>query len=354
MRLSNTTPDDNGTPWQPEPYNPTMPRSRILLLIKSLLALILIGAVAWHFTKLLRQPEVWERTTTIRYEYLALAGLLYLGAHTLWGTFFVQLMQSQGGTATWSEGIRAYFLSQFGKYVPGKAWVIVIRVMLLPNRGLTRAGIGLAATYETLTSMAAGALIGVCLIPWLGTLTVGEWRFETGGWLWACLAAIAGLPLVLGVLNGVIVKKLASKGGPDSPTRFSPPMTLLARGLLQDSLGWCLLGLSVWATVQGLSATEVPLDGTRFLAYLAAVAISYVAGFLLLVSPGGLGMRELVLQAALTLQLDPEGGVAAQAHAALIALALRLVWTTFEIVAALALGLGLRPSISPPGIPHGQ
>jgi uncharacterized membrane protein YbhN (UPF0104 family) len=55
----------------------------------------------------------------------------------------------------------------------------------------------------------------------------------------------------------------------------------------------------------------------------AAVTLSYVVGFVVLVSPGGLGAREAVL-------LHVLGGPVA----AVVALVLRLVWTTFEVIAA--------------------
>jgi uncharacterized membrane protein YbhN (UPF0104 family) len=65
-----------------------------------------------------------------------------------------------------------------------------------------------------------------------------------------------------------------------------------------------------------------------FPADLAAVAASYVAGFVVLVAPGGLGARELVLQELLTPRV---GGAAA---AVLASLVLRLVWTAAEVALA--------------------
>ena len=64
---------------------------------------------------------------------------------------------------------------------------------------------------------------------------------------------------------------------------------------------------------------------------VAATAVMYVAGFVVLVAPGGVGARELVLQQALTPVLRPEAGDAANGLAAVIALVLRLVWTVAEL-----------------------
>ena len=67
------------------------------------------------------------------------------------------------------------------------------------------------------------------------------------------------------------------------------------------------------------------------------MAIAYVSGFAALILPGGLGAREEVLQTMLAGQLARTEGSAAPPVAALVAVALRIVWTVFEVALALAL-----------------
>jgi uncharacterized membrane protein YbhN (UPF0104 family) len=306
-------------------------RKRLVLALKTALALALILGVGWRFADLLSKPELRERQLTPRVEYLLPAGLLYLAAHTIWATFFVQLLRSQGARVPWRTGVRAYFVSQFGKYVPGKAWVILLRMMILRRHGLSAAVVGVSATYEALTSMAAGAVIGVCLLPWAGM------GLEVGSVAWLGLIAVAGLPLALGALNKVAARVVAKRRGPDARPLPSPPVWLLGRGLLQAAAGWCLLGLSLCATIRGLTPEPTTLTGDNYLASLAAVAVSYVAGFVVLISPGGLGARELLLQEMLARQLGPSAGLAAEGLAAVVALVLRLVWTASEVGVALML-----------------
>lgn len=308
-------------------------RKRIFVLLKTVVAAVLIVAVGWHFEKLLRQPAVWEHIRAARFEYLIPAGFLYLAAHIVWGTFWVQLLRNQGVEVPWFVGIRAYFVSQFGKYVPGKAWVLVLRVALLRHRGLSPTVVAVTATYETLTSMAAGALLGICLLPFAGE-RIGITLDSTQG---LGLVAVAALPLALGLMTR-FVKRLPN-----------PPLWLLFRGLVQDSLGWCLLALSLWLTVRGVVSADLVLDLRGFGQNLAAVTLSYVAGFVVLVSPGGLGAREFVLQQILAPDLVPKLGSAAAGVAVVVALTLRLVWTAFEVVfALLLLALGRREPKSHP------
>jgi len=55
--------------------------------------------------------------------------------------------------------LRAYFVSQLGKYVPGKAWAVVLRVGLVRSQGVSASVGGLATFCEVLTMMAIGSLV---------------------------------------------------------------------------------------------------------------------------------------------------------------------------------------------------
>src|SRR5207248_8678822 len=76
----------------------------------------------------------------------------------------------------------------------------------------------------------------------------------------------------------------------------------LVEGLLVISVGWLLLGLSTAATLHGILGAELTW-GPEFLARLAAImGLSYVAGFVIVLAPSGLGVLEFFL----TLFLTPE------------------------------------------------
>jgi len=301
-------------------------RRRLLLALKTAVAVGLIAAVGWQFAKLLRSPELADHEFRVRWPYLLWAGLLYLAAHALWGTFWVQLLRSQNARLPWLVGVRAYFISQIGKYVPGKAWVILLRVGMLRGRGLSPAVVGVTATYETLTSMAAGAVVGVALLPWAGQ------DFELVSVKGFALLGLTLLPLALVVLT-VAAKRVGRKRAAGLPR---PPIWLLAQGILQAMVGWAVLGLSLWCVVAGLSAEVPELTADVYLRHAAVAAVAYVIGFVVLVSPGGVGPREWAIQQAF-------GG----SVGVVIALGLRLVWTTFEAIAAGVLYFAVRINTNP-------
>jgi hypothetical protein len=98
--------------------------------------------------------------------WLALSALLYLAGLGLSGVFWFAITRRLSAHPTWIMGLRAYFVSQLGKYAPGKALALVIRVgmVLLADR-TPAATAALAAFYEVLTTMAAGALLALALAP---------------------------------------------------------------------------------------------------------------------------------------------------------------------------------------------
>jgi hypothetical protein len=248
-------------------------------------------------------------------------------------------------------GLRAYFVSQFGKYVPGKVWVIGIRVAMLGTPG-TKLAVGVTATYETLASMAAGALIGVLLLPYLRVLP----DVVSGNTVF--VAGVGAVPFAVWVMNKLAVRIAAKRRGPDAPPLPSPPIGLLAQGLLHGACGWCLLGLSLGLVVRAVAPHPPPWDLPASLGDLAAVALSYVVGFVVLVAPGGVGARELVLQQALEPRFEPSlGKPVAAGLAVVIALVLRLVWTVAELLLALVLWWWGLKAQSPPvatGGPEGR
>lgn len=319
-------------------------RRRLWLVVKSLFAVAIVAGVARHFARILGDSQFDLSRLSVRFHLLVPAGLLYLLAHCCWATFWLRLLHGQGIRVSWFAGLRAYFVSQFGKYVPGKAWVIVMRVRMLRHDAHAHAiPVAITATYETLCSMAAGALLGVLMLPYLGVLPV-ELSGQT-----SALVAMAALPVGLGVLNKFAARVVAKRRGPDARPLPAPSVFLLAQGLLHGACGHCLLGLSLGLTIAAFVPDAAPVAET-YAADLGASAVSYVAGFVVLFAPGGLGAREGVMQLALTPRFaEALGAKEAAALAVIIALMLRLVWTVAEILLALTLYF-FHPPAAP--IPH--
>jgi uncharacterized membrane protein YbhN (UPF0104 family) len=106
---------------------------------------------------------------------------------------------------------------------------------------------------------------------------------------------------------------------------------LILRGWPGLVLGWCGLGLSLWATLKGMPGTGEKLANLAHIVPLlvACVALANVAGFVSFM-PGGLVVRELVVANLLAATFN-------DLTAAVSAVVLRLVWLVAEVVVSIIL-----------------
>lgn len=291
------------------------------------LAVAIVAGVGSQFARLLARPELWDRSWHLKLGWLVPCLACYLIGLACWGTFWLRLLHRVGRHPAIGAAFRAYYVAQLGKYVPGKAWAILMRATLLPG---IRPGIAaLTAVYETLTTMAAGALLAALAIPWL------LMDQESLGAQAIALLALAGLPILPGVFNAVtarVTRPFLDAGDRLPPIRW----TALPEGLLISGVGWIFLGASALAMVQALVPNAPPLTPGFIMRCVAFNALSYVAGFLALPVPGGLGVREAILQQLLAAELRvtyPDDSLAA-GMAALTVIVLRIVWTAADLLAA--------------------
>lgn len=319
-------------------------RRKLWLALETAVAVVIVAAVAWNFRNTLKGIEPGSLPIRVRVELLIPAGVLYLLAHLCWSAFWVRLLHYEGVRVSWWVGLRTYYISQFGKYVPGKLLVPLLRMRMLRPHGGHPVPVAVTAVYETLTSMSAGALLGVLFLPRLGRLPPELSVNETA------LFAVFALPLGLAVLNKLAARIARKKRGPDARPLPAPSVWLLAQGLAHGAAGYCLLALSLGLTIRGLVADVPDWDVQAFTTDLGAVALCYVAGFAVVVTPGGLGAREAVLTWALTPQFATAlGPTQAAAVALLVALGLRGTWTVAEIIIGLLFCV-LKPAL--PSHPH--
>lgn len=259
--------------------------------------------------------------------WLVVAGCLYLIGLAPSAVFWHNTLFTLGQDPTWFSTIRAYYIGHLGKYFPGKALVVILRVALL--RPHVPAGVAaISVLYETLMMMAVGGLVaGVLLLFYI----------QDHGWLLLLALGLAGgaaLPVLPPVFHRLMKVARVGKNNPDLVARIEG-MRLSSRicGLLGVAFGWLMMGLSLTATMYalGLSSNDLAWDMVR---HTAAVALSMVAGFLSLL-PGGLGVREWVLM-ELLLPTLPDASTALA-----VALVLRVIWLVSELVISVILyGLG--------------
>ena len=87
------------------------------------------------------------------------SGLLYLVGLLACGRFFELILRSSPTPVNLLPGAASLFVSHLGKYVPGKAMVVIVRAGMVVPFGAGAATAAIATFYETLVMMASGGLI---------------------------------------------------------------------------------------------------------------------------------------------------------------------------------------------------
>lgn len=299
-------------------------------LAKVLLAAAILVSVGWQFARDLSRPELHDLTW--RPGWLVLSAVLYLCFIGTSCWFWRRLLKIYGPPPSPWATARAYYVSQLGKYVPGKAWALLVRGALVQRPGT---GLGVAiltSFYEVLTTMTSGALVAIVVLALVGRRPHStEVDLPAPPVLIALgLFGICAVPLVPTLFNRVmvrLVKDLPVVEGMPTP-RIG--LATLLQGVGAISCGWCLLGISVWAGLAAVLPESPTLDVAVWLRCVGAIGLAYVAGFVILVAPSGLGVREFLLRGLLAF-----AGPAPLIAAAI--LLMRLAWTVADLAIAGAL-----------------
>jgi uncharacterized membrane protein YbhN (UPF0104 family) len=153
-----------------------------------------------------------------------------------------------------------------------------------------------------------------------------DWKISAA--LALALLAPIGLPIVPAVFNRLVHRLATPFRKEDSGPLPHFRTASLLEGLALTACGWFLLGVSLWAMLQAISGNPPAWTWDRAGLFTAFMGVAYVAGFLFILVPSGLGVREFFLTLFL---VGPESGQD-RATVILAVLALRLVWTTAELV----------------------
>jgi len=339
--------------------------------VKALLGLAIVVIIGRRFYLSLRDhPELWQQP--LRPGWLVLCGVLYLLGLGFSALCWHRLMLSLGQRPPFLVAARAYYIGHMGKYLPGKAWAVFLRGSLMRGFGATPLLATLTAFYEVLVTMSAGVLVAAVLfallLPGGSRLGSGRVRQQVGAMLeevakpenepidWqrlrreVTLSDEPGAPpdrtLVLVLCVGPLVPLLL----PTLPPVFNrlahhlslafrnrdaalPPFVArgLVEGLLATGIGWLCLGGSLYAALRGTLPDPPPWTGDTWGLLTAIMGVSYVAGFVVLVAPSGLGVREF-FQVLFLVALLGYATAEEEASVLLAVLALRLVWTASEVV----------------------
>jgi glycosyltransferase 2 family protein len=253
------------------------------------------------------------RFSNLRWNHLGLAGLIYAIGLVPPSFLLHRALITLGERPRVSTTIAAQLLGHVGKYVPGKAMVIILRAGVLSRDGIGPLKATVSVFLETFLMMAVGATLAGIVVCWL---PVPRW-IAISSVVAAIAASLPTLPPILKYVAAKVTKVRIAEIDHQIGVR------LFVAGWGWSILSWLLVGLSFTFVVSAMptaNALSSPLQ--LYAISTAAVALAMVIGFASLL-PGGAGVRELVMTTILGVSLGT-------AHGLLAAIAARILYLVVE------------------------
>jgi len=253
---------------------------RIIGYVVVALVLIFMGRALY-----LNWQALQDYTWQFNYPLLAMAVMAAFGTLSLYVWMWRFIVQRLGASVSYPQAFRIWFLANLGRYIPGKIWQFVGWFYLGEQAGIGRIQILTSITVnlgvQTLTGLGVGVVaLAVMLGPELWT------RF------WP-LVLLIPLGLLVAIQPGIMEAVL--NWGLTKLGREPISLGLRARDMVLFTLGhlvcWATYGIAFYLFVRSLY--PVPLHNLPLLG--ATYAAAWVIGFLSLLTPGGIGIREGVL-----------------------------------------------------------
>jgi len=278
----------------------------LLLLSLGFLASLVVGqwnalqAYEWHL------DPAWALLALVG---LGLRWLMQLG---LWRYVLARL----GGSLRYWQAARVWFLSNVSRYIPGSIWQYYSMVEMAAEHGVSRVTTLASTVLHQVISIAAGVTMSALYFGWAGE---GVWFARLRPFLYAVPAGLLLLQprLLERSLNWLLGR-----------FRRPPIQVTLTWGQICGVLAfhmftWVVIGLSFAALVRALT----PVTWALVPRLVAIFAASYVIGFLSILTPSGLGVRESIMTLLLAAVL-PSG------VAAVVAVVSRLWMVVAELIGA--------------------
>ena len=289
----------------------------------------IVGVVLWFAgTRLAGEWSMVRdvaRGLAMDWSVVALSGAVVLVSYAILIETWRRVLASWGSTLRWRAAAHIWFVSSLGRYVPGKVWQIGAMAALAQRAGVSP----VAATGSSILVNLVNLLAGVVVMLATG---VNVLRLPGG-------ATIAIVVLAAGLLLAPLVipwaARLASRLTGRDLNVPRVPLASIFIAFAGCVAGWALYGIAFYLLARGtLGAAGATGDGwgargaTGGIAGAIAVyTASYLAGYIVLVAPGGIGVREVMMTESLVAL-----GFSDRPHAAILAVVSRLWITVLEIL----------------------
>lgn len=195
-----------------------------------------------------------------------------------------------------AASVRVWATSELARYVPGVVMQVYGRVYLVKPYGVSATECAASQVLELVIFLLANILVGVVCLLFFGVRNV---HGAARAWMLGLTAMTPLLVLIIHprVFYGILDAVMRRRKKPAVAQRLSGAQ--LGRLLALAVVGLLWQNLAVFLIV----AHPLGLAWAKWYVVSGAYCLAWCAGFLVITAPGGIGIREAVLAAALTFAL---------------------------------------------------
>lgn len=277
---------------------------------------VVVAAALWTLRGQWTAAVAVAGTVSPRWDLVLTASALVLAAYGVLILTWRATVADAGASLSVGDSARIWFVSNLARYIPGALWQMGALAVLAKQRGASASAATSAAVVLTVVNTLCGLVIALAFGGELTTTPIVPWIPIALG--------VAGLAALRWVAPPVVAWLARRTGRTLQLPRLSNRALLVA--IVGSVVSWLAYGLAFQAIVAG-TVPEIALTRSAAIAIYCA---AYLAGFLSLGPPAGLGVADGAMIWLLTV-----GGIATPAQAVVVAAITRLWRTALEIAPGL-------------------
>ncbi|OGE81324.1 MAG: hypothetical protein A2826_02080 [Candidatus Doudnabacteria bacterium RIFCSPHIGHO2_01_FULL_43_23] len=183
-----------------------------------------------------------------------------------------------------TDMLRVYSFSQLAKYIPGGIWLYLIRFRYL-SKNVSKESFVVVSSLEN----AVYVLSGFFLTSFISAQIFTTAKFQVvAAIIVITILVVLLMPKLFYFFINLALRALKKDGKNDFKKIGRGPLLIT---LLGSSLNWLLVGIGYFFFLSSF----LPVGFTRLPWFIAVFAASVTAGYVFVIAPGGLGVREGIM-----------------------------------------------------------
>lgn len=290
----------------------TAASARLLRWVERGAAAAVAAFLGWFLARHWREVSAYD--WTIDWPRLALATGAVILAYSGFVLVWRKLLRAFGGTLSVADSHRVWYLGNLGRYVPGKVLQLAGTAYMARAKGVSPVVTVAASLAAQVFVLGGGLVVAVVALPDVAVRVAPAVR--SAGLTFAAVFVVVTLTPLFGALHRLALRMAGRR-------ELYAPIALRVRFLVlvTTTALMTLLGVGFYLFVT--ATTSAPRD--EMLALVGISAAGYLAGYLAVFVPGGLGVREGVYALLLAVYIPASVAVA-------VAILTRLWLTLCELV----------------------